>query len=184
MPDSTQVPPDAIDAAAYSPPVRLRRKGTRIDMDRAFGLYCRFRNYHEVARILGCTTQGVAQGLKHYKTFIDQLPNVEQYRHDRIDIFTAAEAVAIRSCVDDRAIEKAPLAARSTNFGIIQQRRREEEGKGGSINVFHGVMVNIQREALGQTMRVISGPEVQPDGDAVVPTHKAHTKRGRRGAKP
>jgi len=145
-------------------------------MDKAFGLYCRYRNYHEVARLMGVSPQSIQQGLRNYKTFLDTLPNVEQYRHDRIDILTAAESVAIRSCIDDRAIAKAPLAARSTNFGIIQQRRREEEGKGNASTVFHGVIVNIQREALNLTMKTISGPASIPDGeediDLTQTTHK------------
>jgi hypothetical protein len=108
--------------------------------------------------------------------FQQALGHVEHFRENRADIFTAGELVAFRSLIDDVAIKKAPLAARATNFGIINERRRLEEGKSTSNIGLKGI-VKIQNEALEKTVKALSGPAGAVDID------KPHTKKGKRRAK-
>lgn len=142
----------------------------RIDVDQAFVLFVKHRNYHEVARRLGCSPQAVHQRLLRHKQFAAVLTNLETYRDSRLDLMSAAELTLIRSLVDDEAIKKAPLAARATTYGILNERRRLEEGK-TTANVLHGVLLKVQREALDMGLAL------------PVTTHKPHTKKRKRSAK-
>ena len=146
----------------------------RIDVDQAFVLYVKHRNYHEVARLLGVSPQAVQQRLLRHKQFAAVLNNLEVYRDSRLDLMSAAEITLIRSLIDDDAIKKAPLAARATTYGILNERRRLEEGKSTS-NALHGVLVRVQREALELG--------VKQGGVLPATTHKPHTKKGKRSAK-
>ncbi len=173
MPEDSETP-DTVDSPIVRVPGRPRQ---RIDMDRAFGMYCRTRNYHEVARELGCSFQAVQQGLTKYRSFLDQLADVDQFRRDRLDIMSAAEAVLLRSCLDSAAIEKAPLAARATTYGILNERRRLEEGK-STQNLLHGAILRIQRDALELTVKGSAKSGVSPSADGVTveaDTHSTHT---------
>ncbi len=151
----------------------------RVDLDQAFLLYLKHENFHEVARILGCSAQNVQKRLRRYRGFQAAYSQLEQVKTTRLDVMVAAEARLIRSLVDEVAIEKAPLAARATTFGILNERRRLEEGK-STANVLHGAIVRIQREALDLTMKAISGPAV--DGEEAT-AHKPHTTRRKVRAK-
>lgn len=151
----------------------------RIDADQAFVLYVKHRNYHEVARQLGCSAQAVHQRLLKHKSFAAVLANLETYRNSRLDMMSAAEIALMRSLVDDEAITKAPLAARAMTFGILNERRRLEEGKSTS-NHLHGVLLRVQREAIDAALQLPQGHGV----DIPKTTHKPHTKKGKRGAKP
>ena len=55
----------------------------KIDIDRAFGLYTKHHNFHEVARIMGCSPQVIQRRLRRYQGFIESYANVEQFGVDR-----------------------------------------------------------------------------------------------------
>lgn len=164
----------------------------RIDIDKAFVLFVKHRNFHEVARQLGCSAQAIQQRLSKHKQFAGVLANLETFKDSRLDMMAAAELTLIRSLIDDEAIKKAPLAARATTYGILNERRRLEEGK-STQNVLHGAIVRIQREALDLTMKAISGPTGKPNESANLQiadgisegedSDKPHTKKGKRRAK-
>lgn len=151
----------------------------RIDVDQAFLLFVKLRNYHAVARALGCSPQAIQQRLLRHKRYAAVLANLETYKSARLDMMSAAELTLIRSLVDDKAIEKAPLAARATTYGILNERRRLEEGKSTS-NQLHGVLLRVQREAIDAALQLPEGHgDDKPKG-----THKPRTKKRKRRAKP
>jgi len=146
----------------------------RIDLGRAFTLFAKHRSYEVVAKMLGCSRQAVHQLLKHYSGFLEELAHVEDFRANRSDMLSAAEGRLLRSCLDEQAIKKAPLAARATTFGILNERRRLEEGK-STQNLLHGAILRIQRDALELTVKG-SKPGVSQAADGVATEGDAHSE--------
>lgn len=150
-----------------------------VDVDQALLLYLKTKNFHEVARQLGCSAQNIQKRLRRYKSFLEAYLNVDKFREVRGDVFTAGELVLFRSLVDEAAIQKAPLAARATAFGIINERRRLEEDK-STANVGLKGILKLQHEALDKTVAALTGSQAPADG---VKTDKAHTKKRKNKAK-
>jgi transposase len=104
----------------------------RIDVQKALKLRLQGNSFSEIGTIFGVSPQAVEQRLDGFKEFLSGITDIgqlESYTEERKSILNAAEMTLLRSVLDEEAIKKAPLAARTMAFGVLYDKRRLEEGK-------------------------------------------------------
>jgi predicted DNA-binding protein YlxM (UPF0122 family) len=146
----------------------------KVDVARALVLASRGLSFAEIADTMHCSPQAVHQAIQRFKPLLlteEQVTVIDQAQGRMIK---GAMFEMIRTAVDPAKLKK--LSARDAiwNYGVLFDKSRVLEGKSTS-NVFHGVMVKLQRDALQL------GLQVPPDG--VETTDKAHTKKDEDTAK-
>jgi hypothetical protein len=109
-----------------------RRVINRIDVQKALKLRLQGNTFEEIGAVLGVSKQAVEQRLDGFKEFLAGITDVgqlESYAEERKSILNAAEMKLLGAVLDEDAIKKAPLAARTMAFGVLYDKRRLEEGK-------------------------------------------------------
>jgi len=93
----------------------------------------------QIAKLLNCCHQNIAQRLQPYRDTIYSLPH---YKKHRADILTTLQSQILNS-IDEKDIKDASVLQRLTGFGILYDKERTERGldKQGSGDT--NVQVNI-----------------------------------------
>jgi len=136
----------AAQAAKPKPKPRPRAKR---GVDDATALSLRINNglsYAQIGAIQGKSKQAIHQRLRHI------LPDeaTEAYKAKRADILSRVQLRVLES-IDDESINKAPLAARATTYGILYDKERLERGQSTS----NMMSVHADLEALRGARREI-----------------------------
>ncbi len=128
----------------------------RIDISKALKLRLQGNTFEEIGSILGVSKQAVEQRLDSFKHIFSHIGNVgelEAYSEERKNILSAGESKLLASVLDEKAIEKAPLAARVMAFGTIYDKRRLEEGKSTeNLGILGKILIEAE-EGLGTTKK-------------------------------
>jgi hypothetical protein len=139
----------------------------RIDVQKALKLRLQGNTFEEIGAVLGVSKQAVEQRLDGFKEFLAGITDVgqlESYAEERKSILNAAEMKLLGAVLDEDAIKKAPLAARTMAFGVLYDKRRLEEGK-STENL--GILVKLIVESEGELGAENSGQSrLRVDRDA------------------
>jgi hypothetical protein len=138
----------------------------RIDVQKALKLRLQGNSFSEIGAVFGVSPQAVEQRLDGFKEFlagITDIGQLESYAEERKSILNAAEMTLLRSVLDEEAIKKAPLAARTMAFGVLYDKRRLEEGKSTENLGILGKLIVQSEGELGEEKRAKSASEV--DGE-------------------
>jgi hypothetical protein len=138
----------------------------RIDVQKALKLRLQGNSFSEIGAIFGVSPQAVEQRLDGFKEFIAGITDIgqlESYAEERKSLLNAAEMKLLGAVLDEDAIKKAPLAARTMAFGVIYDKRRLEEGKSTENLGILGKLIVQSEGELGAEKRAKSASEVDED---------------------
>lgn len=88
----------------------------------------------EIAKVVDLSPQGVFQRLQGFESILEDLRNVQEYRHTRHNIIDVAEKKILKTLLDDRKLEEANLFQSAVAFREIYKARRLEDGLSTSNN--------------------------------------------------
>ena len=148
------------DRQRGGPPTPLSRSGvlnrsparSKVNLLVALSLRAKSVSNADIARIMHVSPQTVTNAFKRVgdlaltkreETAVDEM---------RVSLWKGAEFKLLRTALEDGKLKKAPLAALMMGAGISFDKVRILEGK-STANVFHGVVLDLQRQALDQAIK-------------------------------
>jgi transposase len=127
----------------------------RIDVSKALKLRIQGNTLAEIGTIFGVSESAVCQSLKRFDAFLKDIQqgDLQAYTEERKSILNAAEMTLLRSCLQEDAIQKAPLASRVMAFGVLYDKRRLEEGKSTENLGILGKLIISSEDELGKSAK-------------------------------
>jgi transposase len=127
----------------------------RIDVTKALKLRIQGNTLAEIGTIFGVSESAVCQSLKRFDAFLKDIQqgDLQAYTEERKSILNAAEMTLLRSCLQEDAIQKAPLASRVMAFGVLYDKRRLEEGKSTENLGILGKLIISSEDELGKSAK-------------------------------
>lgn len=170
----------------------------RVNILRALKLREQGLNPSEIARLLGVSHQAVRQQFQQLDEIALTPEESAEFDNFMPRLLKGAALAHIRSSLNPAKLKKESSYQGTLASAVLIDKARMVEGKSTG-NVLHGVIVQVQRLALEQTMRAISTEipssdaelEGQPvsvtgdidNGETTQPTIKPHTMKRRGRAK-
>lgn len=148
-----------------------------IDVFRALSLKAKGVQQSDIARVMGVGRQAISELFRRIGDLGMSPDQEQQFDNLRISMWKGAELKLLRTAMDTSKLKKAPLAALMMGAGISFDKVRILEGK-STANVFHGVMVTLQREALESGIKITPPKAEEAEPSTVVSVSKTDEESG------